>query len=184
MRSITLILSLTLLLFFQRVNSASLLSNFDSLVDGDYGGAPDAANPFSTGTSPLIIGSISVNWELPGASPSINAVAIYEDDAGFPGDVQVGTMFTNPNPTTAGKMRYIGNAQLNANTNYWVVIDINDGSEPAFTFTNVVTSDISTGGADIPAGSAFGDDSTGDWFDDPASLIIELDDLIFASGFD
>lgn len=184
MKSILSISALIFLLSCQTVTSASLLSNFNSTVDGDYSGTPDAANPISTGTSPLVIGSISVNWQLPGPAPGINAVGIYEDDAGFPSNVLVGSLFTNPNPTEAGKMRYKGNAELSANTIYWVVIDINDDSEPAYTFTNIVTADISTGGADIPDGSAYGDDSIGEWFDDPASLIIELDDLIFANGFD
>lgn len=171
-----------LFLFTLTVNGASLLSNFDSTIDGDYGGGPDAANPFTTGTSPMEVGSISVYWEI--SAGGVNAVGIFEDNAGFPSDVQVGSFFVNPNPTTMGKMRYLGNVTLNPNTTYWVVLDINDGSEPAFTFTNVVTSDSSTGGASIPDGSVWGNYLIEDWNDDTASVLIELDDLIFASGFE
>ncbi len=177
-------LTVVLFLFSLAVNGASLLSNFDSAIDGDYEGTPDAANPFTTGTSPIEIGSISVNWEVLGGTPGINTVGIYEDNAGIPGGVLIGTLFTNPNPTEVGQMRYVGNAVLSANTSYWVVIDINDNSNPSYTFTNTVISDSSTGGATIPDRSAFGSIDTGSWDDDPASLLIELDDLIFANGFE
>ncbi len=178
------VLSLTFILFSLAANSGSLLSNFNSTVDGGYGGAPDAGNPISTGTTPLEIGSISVRWEFVTGTPGFNAVGIYEDDSGVPSNVPVGSLFTNPDPTSVGKMRYVGNAVLSPNTQYWVVLDINDGSNPAFTFTNVVTTDVSTGGATIPDRSVFGSISTNEWNDDPASLFIELDDLIFANGFD
>lgn len=66
----------------------------------------------------------------------------------------MGAFLTNPNPTVAGTMSYTGLVVLAPNTTYWMVVDIVDASLVAYTNTNTVTSNPSTGGADIPGGSA------------------------------
>ena len=78
-------------------------------------------------------------------------LAIYEDESGIPSTTQVGTFFTNTNITALGEMTYQGLALLDENSVYWVVIDINDGAEASYTFNNIVYSDPSTGGANIPS---------------------------------
>lgn len=152
---------------------AQLLSNLGSPTNGGFGGSPDSADDFVTGTVPLTINRIDVEWA--GANGGVNQVGIYTDNGGVPSTTQVGTFFTNANPTVVGTMAYVGSAVLAANTTYWMVVDIVDSSEVAYTFTNTVASDPATGGATIPNGaSAYGDNITGAWTNDPANLKFAL----------
>ena len=167
-------LLLAALLFFATAAAqAQLVSNLHSPSDGGYGGGPDSADDFTTGTEPLLVGRIQIQWDS--GNGGINRIGIYTDNAGVPSTTQVGTFFTNGNPTVAGMMTYTGSASLAANTTYWMVVDIVDGSEVEFTFTNTVTTNPTTGGLTIPNGnSAFGDNVTGAWTNDPANLKFAL----------
>ena len=151
-----------------------LLSNLGSPVNGTYGGNPDSGNGFTTGTQPMTVQSVTVLWGT--GNGGVNRVGIYADNAGFPSTTQVGGFFTNPAPTaSAASIVYSGSAvTLAANTKYWMVVDIGDVSRVAYTFTNTVVADPSTGGASMPAGSAFGDNVAGTWTADPASLMYAL----------
>jgi len=154
------------------VQAQALLSNLANPTDGPYGGGPDSANPFTTGSQPLDITSITVEWAA--SSGGVSRVGIYTNNAGVPSTTQVGGFFTNPNPTVVGNMVYTGSASLAANTTYWMVVDQVDDSEVAYTFTATFVAAPSTGGAVIPAGSAWGDNVAGTWNDDPASLKFSL----------
>jgi hypothetical protein len=107
-------------------------------------------------------------------------VGIYADNAGFPGTTRVGSFFTNASPTTQGVMTYAGSATLAANTTYWMVVDITDSSEVAYTGDNTFFADPSTGGAVMVTGSAFGDNVAGTWSSDPANLVYALGDGVGA----
>lgn len=154
------------------VQAAPLLSNLTNPTDGGYGGTPDSAQPFTTGTAALTVTSIDVAWDL--GAGGVNQVGIYTDNAGIPSTTQVGGFFTNPNPTAAGIMNYAGNVTLAANTTYWIVVDITDGSDVAYTFTTTYVAAPATGGAAYPVGSAFGDNVAGTWTADPANLKLAL----------
>ena len=78
-------------------------------------------------------------------------------------------------------MVYTGSASLAPNTTYWMVVDIGDNSEVAYTFTAAFVASPSTGGAAIPSGSAFGNNLTGIWTNDPASLKFSLNGVAGAS---
>ena len=155
------------------VHAAPLLTNLANPTDGGYGGGPDSAQSFTTGTQPMVVTSINVAWESVGGG--VNRVGFYTDNAGFPSTTQVGAFFTNPNPTVVGTMNYVGDVTLAAGTTYWIVVDITDGSQVAYTFTTTFSADPSTGGASYPAGgSAWGDNITGVWNADPANLKLAL----------
>lgn len=158
---------------------AQLLSNMGSPTDGSYGGGPDSADDFTTGTAPLTITRVDVTWI--GAGGGVNRIGIYADNAGLPSITQVGAFLTNAAPTSNSTMSYTGSVTLAPNTTYWMVADITDGSGMAYTNTNVVVSSPTTGGADIPNGaSAFGDATTGAWNPDPANLKFALFGVVAA----
>jgi len=155
------------------VHAAPLLTNLANPTDGSYGGGPDSAQSFTTGTQPMNVTSINVEWASAGGG--VNRVGFYTDNAGAPSTTQVGAFFTNPNPTVVGTMNYVGDVTLAAGTTYWIVVDITDGSGVAYTFTTTFSADPSTGGATYPAGgSAWGDNITGVWNADPANLKMAL----------
>lgn len=165
---------LGLMLFVATAANAQLLSNLANADNGSYGGAPDSADNFHTGAVPLTITRVDVAWNTGGGG--VNRVGIYTDNAGQPSTTLVGGFFTNPNPTTSGTtMSYTGSATLAANTTYWMVADITDGSGVSFTFNNAFVAAPSTGGATMPPGSAFGDNTVlGSWTADPAQLRFAL----------
>ena len=165
----TLIFSLSL-----SAQAATLLSNTANPTDGGYGGGPDSADHFTTGTVPLTVTSIRVLWESLGGVPGVNQVGIYTDAAGAPSGTLVGSFFTNPAATTTGIVEYTGNVALAANTTYWMVVDITDDSEVAYTFTDTFVADPSTGGAQILDRSAWGDNVAVTWNDDPANLQYQI----------
>lgn len=154
-----------------------LLSNLSSVHDGDFGGSPDSADNFSTGSVGLTITSVDIFWDL-GNGGTSNRVGIFADNAGLPGLTQVGSWFTNATAITDNTLiNYTGVATLEANTNYWMVVDILDSSQVGFTFNQLVFSDPTTGGASIIGprpGSAYGNIQTGAWVDDPANLLYAL----------
>jgi hypothetical protein len=154
-----------------------LLSNLGSVHEGDFGGSPDSADDFVTGNTGLTITSIDVFWDA-GNGGTSNRVGIFADSGGLPGLSQVGGWFTNATAITNNTtISYAGNASLLANTTYWMVVDILDGSQVGFTFNQMVFSDASTLGADINGpqpGSAFGDAQTASWSHDPANLLYAL----------
>ena len=155
------------------VQAATLLANLGNPTDGGYGGGPDSAQSFTTGARDMHVTSISVAWENVGGG--VNQVGIYTDNAGAPSTTLVGSFFTNPSPTVVGTMVYSGDVTLAAGTTYWIVVDITDGSEVAYTFTTSYMSNPATGGASFPAGnSAWGDNLTGAWNPDPANLKLAL----------
>ena len=154
--------------------AATLLSNLTNTTNGDYGGMPDSAQSFVTGSVPMNVTSIIVLWQTPSDTPGVNQVGIYTDNGGVPSTTQVGGFFTNPNVTTTGQMTYTGTATLVANTTYWVVVDITDGSQVAYTFDLTYAADPSTGGASIAASSAYGDNLAGTWNNDNANLQIAI----------
>ena len=156
-----------------------LLSNLANSRDGDYGGDPDSANPFTTGSEVMNLATIDVDWYTLGAVPGVNRVAIYTDHGGQPSTTQVGTFFTNPNPTSTGVMTYTGYATLAPGTTYWMVVDITDDSLVAYNdTTHDFVADAITGGAAIPAGSAFGNNVSGTWEADSASLLFALNGCV------
>jgi len=75
-------------------------------------------------------------WRIRSATPSktpgVNWVLIYPDVGGFPGATTVGTPFTNPDVTIAGLMQYTGTAPLAPGSVYWMVVDLSDESQVAF----------------------------------------------------
>lgn len=154
--------------------STTFLSNLSNTTDGGYGGTPDSADHIQTGNAQLVIGEIQVLWESVGATPGINQVLIYEDNGGFPGTTTVGTPFTNASVTTTGVVSYSGQATLQPNTVYWVVVDITDDSEVAYTFDATFTAAPETDGAVLLDRSAYGDNQAGSWSDDPANLQFAL----------
>ncbi len=146
-----------------------LLGNLGSTVDGDFGGAPDAADDFVTGNVGLNISSIDVLWQL--GNGGLNRVGIFADLAGVPDTTQIGTWFTSATATTPTTLiNYFGSASLAANTVYWLAVDIADDSQPSFTLNQVVFSAPSTFGATIPGSSgAFGSIQTGSWTNDSSN---------------
>ncbi len=141
----------------------ALISNLGSVTDGDYGGAPDSADQVRTGAVSMNVTAVRVVWAGLGSTPGVNRVGFYTDNGGIPSTTQVGTFFTNPAVTTVGTITYTGSATLLPNTTYWMVVDIIDDSEVAYTFTNSVVVDPSTQGATMPPLSAYGDNVTGSW---------------------
>lgn len=154
--------------------AATLLSDIADPSDGRYAGTPDAADHFTTGTEPLTVTSIRILWYSLGTAPGVDQIGIYADAGGFPSDTLVGSFFTNPAPTTIGFMEYTGNVVLAANTIYWMVVDISDRSEVAFTSSGTFVADPSTGGAQMLDRSAHGNNLTAIWGDDPANLQYEI----------
>ena len=171
---ITVFLASVMLTFSLSAQSATLLSNLANTTGGDYGGTPDSADHFQTGTEALAVTSINVLWESADAEPAVNRVLIYTDVGGFPSSTTVGTPFTNPAVTATGVMQYNGTAELAPDTVYWMVVDQNDDSEVAFTFDHSFFSDPITGGAEMLERSAYGDNELVDWNDDPADLQYEV----------
>lgn len=163
-----------MLAFSLSAQSATLLSNMANATGGDYGGTPDSADHFQTGTEPLTVTSVNVLWESVDAVPAVNRVLIYTDAGGFPSSTTVGTPFTNAAPTTTGVIQYAGTAELAAGTVYWMVVDQNDQSEVAYTNDHSFVSDPVTGGAQMLDRSAYGDNETVTWNDDPADLKYEI----------
>jgi hypothetical protein len=151
-----------------------LLSNTANPTDGDYGGGPDSSDHITTGNVPLSVSRIDIVWETLGATPGPNRVGIFTEAGGFASTTQVGSWFTNPSATTTGVMSYVGGAELAANTTYWVVIDINDSSQVAYTRTDTFVSDPSTQGAVILDRSAWGNWETATWNGDSANLKFAL----------
>lgn len=170
---ITVLLMPVMLAFSLSAQCATLLSNMSNATDGDYGGGPDAADHFQTGTQALSVTSVNVLWQTVDAEPAVNRVLIYTDAGGFPSSTIVGT-FTNAAPTTAGVMQYHGSAQLAPNTIYWMVVDTYDNSEVAFTRDHSFFSNPATGGAQMLERSAWGNDETVTWNDDSADLKYEI----------
>ena len=163
-----------LLLCLATAAQGQLITNLANPTNGGYGGGPDSSDNFTTGTTGLTITSVSVAWET--GNGGVNRVGIYTDNAGQPSTTLVGGFFTNPNPTTSGvTMVYNGSATLAANTTYWMVVDIGDVSDVAYTLTNTFTASPVTAGATMPPGSAWGDNTVlGSWNADPAQLKFAL----------
>jgi len=151
-----------------------LLSNTSNTTGGDYGGTPDSSDHFTTGNAGMSVGEIIILWESLDSNPGPNRVGIFTEDGGFASTTQIGSWFTNPDNTTVGLMAYSGNAQLSPNTTYWVVIDIDDDSEVAYTFDDSFYSNPSTQGAVIEDNSAYGDWETASWSNDSANLQFEI----------
>jgi len=164
-------------LFALPAQAIPLVSNLASTHDGDFGGSPDSADDFMTGSVALNITSIDIFWDLANGGTN-NQVGIFADNGGIPGITQVGGWFTNPTAITANTLiSYVGDVTLAANTVYWMVVDILDASQVGFTFNQVVFSDASTQGATINGpnpGSAFGDAQAGNWTNDRANLLYAL----------
>lgn len=160
--------------FSLSAQSATLLSNLANPTDGDYGGSPDSADHFQTGSEALAVTAINVLWELPSGIPGVSRVLIYTDDGGFPSATTVGTPFTNPDVTTAGVMQYTGTAQLAPGTVYWMVVDISDSSAVAYTGDDSFVANPSTGGAQMLPRSANGDRELVTWDDDQVNLQYEI----------
>ena len=132
-------------------------------TDNNFGGTPDVADHFTTGSLPMSITSVDVIWTQLGA-PAVNRIGIYTDNAGLPSTTLVGSFFTNPNLTSLGAMTYKGNVTLAANTTYWVVVDISDNSFfLASTNSTSFVADPSTGGAVILPQATYGDNLSGSW---------------------
>ena len=79
-----------LLLFSLSAQSVTLLSNLGNPTDGVYGGDPDSADQFQTGSEALAVTAINVLWEQPETTPGVNRVLIYTDDGGFPSATESG----------------------------------------------------------------------------------------------
>ena len=155
-----------------------LLSNIGSSVDGNFSAVTDAADNFSTGNVDLTLDSVDIFWAV-GAGGTANRVGIFADNAGLPGGTQIGGWFTNGTAITDNTtITYSGSSiALDANTTYWMVVDVLDSSGVGFSFGQTVVSDPSTQGATIIGpnpGAAFGNIDTGLWFADPANLIYAL----------
>ena len=101
-------------------------------------------------------------------------MGIYTESGGFPSGTLVGSFFTNPNPTATGRVTYTGSATLQANTTYWVVLDITDLANVASTNDSGFFADPVTQGASILDNSAFGNNMTMFWVSRPQTLQFEL----------
>ncbi len=106
----------------------------------DFGGAPDAATRFRTGSRPLTVEAIDIAWGAAGPGPAgNNEVGIFAHDnaTNRPSTTQIGSWQQASGPTQAGTtMSYSGSSiALNANTEYWVVVRIADGTRLACTLT-------------------------------------------------
>lgn len=171
-------LSIMLFSFAAPSYAATLLSNFAQGINGAFGGNPDSADHFTTGTSPLTITDINLDWG--GADTgAVHQVGIYTDNAGLPSGTLVGTFFTNVNPTVVGIMTYSGNVVLAPSTTYWMVIDISDNAVINYVFDTAFTAHPTTNGAVMLPDAAYGDNIAGGWMIDgaapiPASLKFEL----------
>lgn len=155
--------------------SVTLLSSTANTTDGPFGGTPDSADHFTTGSVGLTLTSIGVLW-VDAGSAGVNQVGIYTESGGFPSETLVGSFFTNTNPTATGLMTYTGSATLQANTTYWVVLDITDNADVAFTNDSGFFADPVTQGASILDNSAFGDNMGMPifWISEPQTLQFEL----------
>ncbi len=166
------ILALLLTVFWGTTSgqATTLLSNMDNVTGGSFGGSPDSANQFATGSREINVTSIDLLWAVLGAYPLVNRVGFFTDNAGRPSTTLVGSFFTNPNPTSLGPMTYSGSVVLAANTTYWIVVVMSDrGASPseasrvAYTTDYTYVKDPTTGGAAILPYSAYGDYVTGIW---------------------
>ncbi len=152
---------------------AQLLSNLGNPVGGPYGGTPDAASIVVTGAVPLTITRVDV--QIGAAGVGGNRIGFFTDNAGVPSTTQVGGFLTNPNPTTVGVMSYTGaSIALAANTTYWMVYNTFDGASVNWTGTPGAVASPATSGATMPAGSTFGDVTTGAWTNDGVNLLFAL----------
>jgi len=160
-----------ILLCLATAAQAQLIGNLANVNSGSYGGNPDASDNFKTGAVPVTVTSVTVQWNASGGG--VNSVSIYTDAAGFPSGTLVGN-FTNPNPTTVGNMSYTGSAALAANTTYWMVINIGDGSNPEWTNSAAFAASPASAGASMTFGSAYGDHTV------PATWTADVSALKFA----
>ncbi len=173
MKKIAAILLVTVVLAFSvSAQGATLLSNMSNTTVRGYGGGPDSADHFQTGSEAFTVTGVNVLWDS--ADQDVNQVLIYTDAGGLPSSTTVGTPFTNAAATTVGVMTYVGTAELVPGTVYWMVVDQTGESQVAFTRDNSFVSAPSTGGAQMLAGSAWGNNETSAWNDDSADLKFEL----------
>ncbi|WP_431777241.1 IPTL-CTERM sorting domain-containing protein [Ottowia caeni] len=138
-----------------------------------FGGAPDAATRFRTGSVPMTLENVDIAWGNGGSNPGgYNRVGIFAHDAStnLPGSTQVGGWQEASGPTQPGTtMSYSGQTiALSAHTDYWLVVDIADGTQLACTLSATFNAPAEAG---APAMSQFLIGGTiGDpWGDGPRS---------------
>lgn len=86
-----------MLLFSLSAQSVTLLSNLGNTTDGGYGGNPDLADNFITGSETLRVAAVNVLWETVGTPPAVNEVIIYTDDRGWPcADIMISRACPSP----------------------------------------------------------------------------------------
>jgi hypothetical protein len=158
-----------------------LLSTLSDGTPETYTGDPDLADTFTTGAAALSITGIDVRWAV-GYGGTSNRVGIFTDASGSPSSTQVGTWFTSGTPTTATIISYTGSALLSANTNYHLVIDIVDNSDPYNRADSGFFADPSTLGASNPFGAAYGDIQSGWYAPDPFNLSWQLNGSALSSA--
>lgn len=122
-----------------------------------FGGAPDAATRFRTGSLPLTLEAVDLAWGDDGASPAgYNRVGIFAHDnsANLPGSTQIGSWQEASGPTQPGTtMSYTGQTiELAAHTDYWLVVDITDGAQLSCTHSAIFNAPAEAGS---PAMSQF-----------------------------
>lgn len=117
--------------------TVTLLHNLDQAQACGATGFPDAAARFRTGSLPLNIEAIQFTWHAVGATPGRNRLGIFVHDAAAnrPGSTQVGGWKETNADTQVGTMTYnsASDIVLQPDTDYWVLADITDGSQPTCT---------------------------------------------------
>lgn len=111
-----------------------LLSNLSDRYACAWAGLPDAASLFRTGSKPLVVEAVELDWawRQAGVPGGYNRVGIFANDPATarPAAMRIGNWLEASAPTVGmGVMAYSGDAiALRPFTDYWLVADIVDGS--------------------------------------------------------
>lgn len=150
-------------------------------------GTPDAAAHFRTGDKALAITSVGIHWQT-NAGGAANRVGIFTHDAGNrqPGPTQVGGWLVRDSGLGVGLIHFVGERgeriALHADTDYWVVVDIGDGSRPTCTTSGDFVVHPQAGGARMLHTLRGGDADTAQWprLQADRTLVYELSGIVGA----
>lgn len=113
------------------------LYNEPGVAECSFSGESDIATRFTTGSEYLTVETVEIAWGEVGADGAgFNHIGIFAHDniTDAPGATQIGGWLSSDGPTQGNAKQSYNNEggpliQLTPNTDYWVVLDIVDGSQ-------------------------------------------------------
>ncbi|MBN9339951.1 MAG: hypothetical protein J0H52_07735, partial [Comamonadaceae bacterium] len=145
-----------------------LLGNLPHAETCHVNGQPDAAAHFRTGSKPLSVETIRVEWgevTTPGTQNRVGIFAHNPESPARPSGTQVGGWKRAAGATQQSVMAYASSAPiaLQPNTDYWVVVEIADNSRPRCTYSPNFGADPNAGNPTLSLRSAIGSTDTSGW---------------------